>query len=70
VEEIIRKLRVRTYNVQLETCRLECESLAQRIEEQDLSDDQRAQIAHRRDKVITTTHAYQFLLELMGRDEK
>jgi hypothetical protein len=70
LEEIIRKLRIHTYRVHLETCRLECESLAQRFEEQGLSDDQRAQIAHRWDKVMATTHAYQFLLELMGRDEK
>ena len=67
MEAIISKLRIHTYKVQLETCRLECESLAQRLEEQGLSDNQRAQIDRRWDKVTAATHVYQFLLELMER---
>ena len=67
---IIRNLRIRTYKAQLETCRLECESLAQRFEEQSLSDSQRAQIAHRWDEVLATTHAYQLLLDLLQRDAR
>jgi hypothetical protein len=69
LEAIIRKFRIRTYKAQLEACRLECESLAQRFEQQGLSDGQRAQIARRWDKVMATTHAYQSLVELMERDE-
>jgi hypothetical protein len=70
LEAIIRKLRIRTYRAHVETCRLECESLARRFEQEGLSNGQRARIARRWDKVMATTHACQFLLELMQRDER
>jgi len=70
MDSVVRKLRLTSCKAQLATLRLESDSLAQRFVDQGLSDMEKARIARRWDEVIVATRAYQFLVELMERNEK
>jgi hypothetical protein len=70
VQPIIRNLTKQTYKAQIAIRERMSESLAMEFGAENLTLVQRAEVAHHWDKVLKEKHAFQFLLDLMERQEQ
>ena len=69
MEPAIRKLTMQTYQAQIALRERMSESLAREFEEENLTLGQKATVAHRWDKILKEKHAFQFMLDLMEKQE-
>ena len=69
MESAIRKLTMQTYTAQVALRERMSELLAKKFEGENLTLEQKAKLARQWDKVLKEKHAFQFMLDLLGRQD-
>ena len=70
MEPVIRKLTMHTYKTQVALRERMIDRLAKEFEGETLTTEQKSDLAHQWDKALKEKHAFQFMLDLLERQEK
>lgn len=70
MDSVIRGIKIRKIEAQLSLCRLTSESFAKKFEAETLNEEQRSELARRRDDTERQIHALQLALDLLETQQR